>query len=187
MSGGGGEYSDQKRLLNSANSTNYDEENELEAQDGRSSSLNRSTSSSRGSGGGGGGFRDLLKHLDRGFSGRRHSFKRPEIRDNSRNTIVDNHHQLNHLNASDANDVLGDSAPPEWAMLLLGCLLGLATGLFVAAFNKGVCSFLFWIWSSMFISFLLCYHLSHVQSLSTCLSLNATDFTLFAINAFILH
>jgi hypothetical protein len=140
--GGGGEYGDQKRLLNSANSTNYDEENELEAQDGRSSSLNRGTSSSRGSGGGGGGLRDLLKRLDRGFSGRRHSFKRSEIRDNSRNTIVDNHHQLNHLNASDANDVLGDSAPPEWALLLLGCILGLATGLFVAAFNKGVCSFL---------------------------------------------
>lgn len=143
MSGGGGEYSDQNRLLNSANSNNFDEENELEAQDGLSSSLNRSASSSRGGGGGGGGFRDLLKHLDRGFSGRRHSFKRPEIRDNSnRNTIVENHHQLNHLNASDANDVLGDSAPPEWAMLLLGCILGLATGLFVAAFNRGVCSFL---------------------------------------------
>lgn len=146
MSGGGGEYSDQNRLLNSANSNNFDEENELEAQDGRSSSLNRSASSSRG--GGGGGFRDLLKHLDRGFSGRRHSFKRPEIRDNSnRNTIVENHHQLNHLNASDANDVLGDSAPPEWAMLLLGCILGLATGLFVAAFNRGVHVIHEWAWA----------------------------------------
>jgi len=186
MSEGGGENSDQNRLLNSANSNNYDEENELEAQDGRSSSLNRSASSSRG----GGGFRDLLKHLDRGFSGRRHSLKRPEIRDNSnRNTIVDNHHQLNHLNASDANDVLGDSAPPEWALLLLGCLLGLATGLFVAAFNRWVCSFLLMdlVLPVRLLSYVIIYDLSHVQSLSTCLSSNASVLTLFSINSFILH
>lgn len=39
---------------------------------------------------------------------------------------------------SHRNDELRDSSPPEWALLLLGCLLGLATGLFVAAFNRGV-------------------------------------------------
>jgi len=36
------------------------------------------------------------------------------------------------------SDVLGDGAPPEWALLLVGCLLGLATGICVAAFNRGV-------------------------------------------------
>jgi len=36
------------------------------------------------------------------------------------------------------SDELGDGAPPEWAMLLVGCLLGLATGICVAAFNRGV-------------------------------------------------
>ncbi|KAB1214983.1 Chloride channel protein CLC-f [Morella rubra] len=134
MSGEEGEYRDDNRLLNSANSNSNDED-ELEAQDGRGANVNTR--------GGAGGFRDLLKHLDRGFSVRRHSFKRLEVRDHSanpsRNTSLANHHQLNHLNASDANDVLGNSAPPEWALLLLGCLLGLATGLFVAAFNKGHC------------------------------------------------
>jgi hypothetical protein len=36
------------------------------------------------------------------------------------------------------DDELGDGAPPEWALLLIGCLLGLATGICVAAFNRGV-------------------------------------------------
>ncbi|GAB4849840.1 hypothetical protein Ancab_004638 [Ancistrocladus abbreviatus] len=44
----------------------------------------------------------------------------------------------------------GDSAPLEWALLLVGCLLGLATGLCVAAFNRRVAhgfqlGFLAWI------------------------------------------
>lgn len=138
MSGGGGEYSDENHLLNPTNSNNIDED-ELEAQEGRSANINDR--------GGGGAFQDLLKHLDRGFSGRRHSFKRVDVRDHinhhQHHALLDNHNHLNHLNASDANDVLGDSAPPEWALLLIGCLLGLATGLFVAAFNKGVCSFFF--------------------------------------------
>lgn len=103
-----------------------------------------------GNGGGGGsgsgkGFRDFLR-----LSGHqhRHGFKRldrdDEDRDNNRR---DHHHDLpNHsdfdLHSVDpSGDVLGDSAPPEWALLLLGCLLGLATGLLVAAFNKGVCQF----------------------------------------------
>lgn len=36
--------------------------------------------------------------------------------------------------------MLGDGAPPEWALLLIGCLLGVATGLCVASFNRGVSS-----------------------------------------------
>lgn len=40
--------------------------------------------------------------------------------------------------AAGDDDELGDGAPPEWALLLIGCLLGLATGICVAAFNRGV-------------------------------------------------
>ncbi|OEL16289.1 Chloride channel protein CLC-f [Dichanthelium oligosanthes] len=45
------------------------------------------------------------------------------------------------------NDELGDGAPPEWAMLLVGCLLGLATGICVAAFNRGVHVIHEWAWA----------------------------------------
>ncbi|XP_042949997.1 chloride channel protein CLC-f isoform X2 [Carya illinoinensis] len=139
---GGGEYSDENHLPNPTNSNNIDED-ELEAQERRSANINDR--------GGGGAFQDLLKHLDRGFSGRRHSFKRVDIRDHinhhQHHALLDNHNHLNNLNASDANDVLGDSAPPEWALLLIGCLLGLATGLFVAAFNKGVHVIHEWAWA----------------------------------------
>lgn len=38
-------------------------------------------------------------------------------------------------------DELADGAPPEWALLLIGCFLGLATGVCVAAFNRGVSFF----------------------------------------------
>jgi hypothetical protein len=41
---------------------------------------------------------------------------------------------------NEESDKLGDGAPPEWALLLVGCLLGLATGICVAAFNRGVSS-----------------------------------------------
>lgn len=105
-----------------------------------------------------GGVRNLLKHLDRRFSlsgGRRLSFKRLE------NIRVDrNQHRPSSsspLSASvvageeevddrdyrsdgfdEGNDVLGDGAPPEWALLLIGCLIGVAAGICVAGFNKGV-------------------------------------------------
>ncbi|XP_074311281.1 chloride channel protein CLC-f [Silene latifolia] len=42
-------------------------------------------------------------------------------------------------------EALGD--PPEWALLLIGCLLGLATGLCVAAFNRGVHVIHEWAWA----------------------------------------
>jgi hypothetical protein len=77
------------------------------------------------------------------------------------------------------SDELGDGAPPEWALLLVGCLLGLATGICVAAFNRGVSTrspgelhcFLFffseiiwrhtlWVISLTFFSYFLCYHCS---------------------------
>lgn len=40
-----------------------------------------------------------------------------------------------------------DKTPPEWALLVLGCLLGLATGLCVAAFNRGVHVIHEWVWA----------------------------------------
>ncbi|KQJ98827.1 hypothetical protein BRADI_3g39350v3 [Brachypodium distachyon] len=45
------------------------------------------------------------------------------------------------------SDELGDGAPPEWALLLVGCLLGLATGICVAAFNRGVHVIHEWAWA----------------------------------------
>lgn len=88
------------------------------------------------------GFRDLLR-----LSGHRHSLKRIEKeedrdRDRDRGIDRDRRDQNRHLHDVDLDssvDVLGDSAPPEWALLLIGCLIGLTTGLFVALFNKGVC------------------------------------------------
>lgn len=79
-------------------------------------------------------FQDLIKHLDRGFSGRRLTFKDPSyspLHSYSPSSSLDHHYV-------DGRDDLADSAPPEWALLLIGCLLGLASGLCVAFFNKGV-------------------------------------------------
>ncbi|KAJ3677585.1 hypothetical protein LUZ60_003309 [Juncus effusus] len=42
---------------------------------------------------------------------------------------------------------LADGAPPEWALLLIGCLLGVATGICVAAFNRGVHLIHEWAWA----------------------------------------
>ncbi|CAN7018539.1 hypothetical protein IGI04_021304 [Brassica rapa subsp. trilocularis] len=119
-----------------------------------------------------GGVRDLFKHLDRRFSlsGRRISLKRLE------NVRVDREHHHHHPSSSsplssgvvpgeedgvedrdygnddeygfdDGNDVLGDSAPPEWALLLIGCLIGVAAGICVAGFNKGVHVIHEWAWA----------------------------------------
>lgn len=130
-----GEYSDQSRLLRASTSDSREggEDDDVEAQ---------LTWSGSGRARGGGAFRDLLKRLDRGFSNRRHSLKRHDrTRDKERDAEYSltrgdpNHH---HLDLDNSGDVLGDSAPPEWALLLISCLLGLATGLFVAAFNNGV-------------------------------------------------
>ncbi|XP_012434333.1 chloride channel protein CLC-f isoform X2 [Gossypium raimondii] len=89
---------------------------------------------------------DLLKHsrLDKGFSSRRLSFKRLD-----RYRDRDNHHDHDHHGTYlvDGSDELGDGAPPEWALLLIGCLLGLASGLLVAAFNKGVHVIHEWAWA----------------------------------------
>lgn len=87
-----------------------------------------------------GGIKDLFKQLDRRFSDRRITLKDPPL-SHSRSPSFDHH---NHV---DARDSLTESAPPEWALLLIGCLLGLASGLCVAFFNKGVHIIHEWAWA----------------------------------------
>ncbi|XP_061349314.1 chloride channel protein CLC-f isoform X2 [Gastrolobium bilobum] len=141
--------SDQHRLLGSSEDVAV---HDVEAPQG-SSELN-----GNGSGSSNKGFRDLFR-----FSGHRHSFKRLDKdvdRDSDRDRdrdrrdhhdhnhhVVDSHLHLDLHSVDSSGDVLGDSAPPEWALLLLGCLLGLTTGLFVAAFNKGVHLIHEWVWA----------------------------------------
>lgn len=72
------------------------------------------------------GIGDLLRHLDRGLSNR--NLSRRNVDQSGLSPRSDGR----------SHDALGDGAPPEWALLLIGCLLGLATGICVAAFNRGV-------------------------------------------------
>ncbi|XVF70997.1 hypothetical protein PTKIN_Ptkin11bG0206600 [Pterospermum kingtungense] len=140
----GGEYSDQRHLLRS-NSHEHEEEKDDDEVDGGDveSQLFRSSNNNNNH-----AFKDLFKHLDRGFSSSRlHSFKRLDgDRDRDRSSPHSpDHHQV--YAVVDAADSLGDSAPPEWALLLIGCLLGVASGFFVAAFNKGVHVIHEWAWA----------------------------------------
>lgn len=143
--GGGGDFSDRNQLLRSNPSVSSSKEGDSESQGG--SHNNNSNRSSRG-------IRDLLKlHLDRGLSlsGRRLSPSRLDSENPSHHHLhppppppvhIDHDHHLDVADAVSTGDALGDSAPPEWALLLVGCLLGLATGLCVAAFNHGVCHYI---------------------------------------------
>ncbi|OVA04144.1 CBS domain [Macleaya cordata] len=122
MSGGGGgvEFNDNdhKILLRSNSSSS---EPDLEAHGGTNNNKKK-------------GLTDLLKQLDRRFSGRRLSSRKNLDRESS-------------SLSSTSHDPLADGAPPEWALLLIGCLLGLATGLCVAAFNHGVHVIHEWAWA----------------------------------------
>lgn len=91
----------------------------------------------------GGGVRGLLRHLARG-SGRRnqqqHQYQqldRAAAAEQPLPTTTPSQRQRERAAAGE-DDELGDAAPPEWVLLLIGCLLGLATGICVAAFNRGV-------------------------------------------------
>lgn len=148
--GGAGEYNEDRHLLRSTDGdevVNGRGEGDLDVES-QSPAIRNST----------GGVRNLFKHLDRRFSlsGRRLSFKRLDnIRvDRSHHHPssssplsvagegdgVDDRDYLNddEYGFDEGNDVLGDSAPPEWALLLIGCLIGVAAGICVAGFNKGV-------------------------------------------------
>lgn len=124
MTGGEKEPEDHKALLRPAQ---VDSDSDLESQ-GPSSGLVAAPAGGTGTPTSGrkSGIKDLLMHLDRGLSSRGLSRRHldrgalPLARDDG------------------SLDALGDGAPPEWALLLIGCLLGLATGICVAAFNRGV-------------------------------------------------
>ncbi|KAK4778821.1 hypothetical protein SAY86_006349 [Trapa natans] len=133
-----GEFSDQSHLLRASPGESYGggAGGDVEAQ------LTVS-----GSGSSRAAFGDLLKRLDRGFPNRRHSFKRHDRSGNRESSLTGEDLDRHHLDLGHSGDTLGDSAPPEWALLLIGCLLGLATGLFVAAFNKGVHVIHEWAWA----------------------------------------
>ncbi|RAL41077.1 unnamed protein product [Cuscuta campestris] len=133
----GGEYSDHNVLLQRPVSSAPEKEGDLEAQ-----------ASPRGPNK---GIADLLKRLDRSLSGRKSPTVKWPNRDRSSASYsplgrgVDPGSSGN--NDGEEDEVLGDSAPPEWALLLVGCLLGLATGLCVAVFNRGVHVIHEWAWA----------------------------------------
>ncbi|KAL3637577.1 hypothetical protein CASFOL_018745 [Castilleja foliolosa] len=140
----GGDFSDRAILLRS-NSSGSD--GDLERGGGQSPTRNSNGSIK-------GGFAsDLLKRLDRGLSGssRRLSVKLRPDREHHRLSSSSTHVPPDHggvsANAAAGDDFLGESAPPEWALLLIGCLLGVATGLCVAAFNRGVHVIHEWAWA----------------------------------------
>ncbi|XP_024006197.1 chloride channel protein CLC-f isoform X2 [Eutrema salsugineum] len=168
-SGGAGEYNEDRHLLRSTDGDEVsigagDDDLDVESQ----SPAIRS---------GSGGVRDLFKHLDRRFSlsGRRLSFKRMEnsrvdrehhhpsssspfsagvvggVEDgggiSNLHSVDDRDYRNDEFGSDDGNDVLGDSAPPEWALLLIGCLIGVAAGICVAGFNKGVHVIHEWAWA----------------------------------------
>ncbi|CAM8893974.1 unnamed protein product [Rhodiola kirilowii] len=131
---GGGEFSDRNHLLAVS-------EGDLEASHSPRSARH---------GSGKVGVKDVLVHLDRGLSGRRLSFKRNRDRNRDRDRDGDRDYDGyadRHEEYGAGGDVLGESAPPEWALLLIGCFLGLATGLCVAAFNRGVHIIHEWAWA----------------------------------------
>ncbi|RDX62620.1 Chloride channel protein CLC-f [Mucuna pruriens] len=130
--------SDQRRLLGLS-------EDDVEARGSEVVLVNGGGNGNGSSGSGNKGLRDLLR-----LSGHRHSFKRVEKEedmDRNRDRRDQNRHHLHDVDLESSVDVLGDSAPPEWALLLIGCLIGLTTGLFVAFFNKGVHIIHEWVWA----------------------------------------
>ncbi|KAF5727867.1 Chloride channel F isoform 2 [Tripterygium wilfordii] len=131
---GGGEYSDHKHLLRS-NIEEEEEGDDLEAQSKKQGSPIKS----------------ILKHLDRGFSAGRLTLKRHDRdRDRHHSSTSSSATGTDHRHIEDSpgsTDVLGDGAPPEWLLLLIGCFLGLATGLCVVAFNNGVHVIHEWAWA----------------------------------------
>lgn len=112
--------------------------------------------------GAGGGISNMISklkapmiNLDRGGSGRRLNMSSREswtqIGDEedpaASSSSSPPHRRRHHLDPDSqfGGEALGD--PPEWALLLIGCLLGLTTGLCVAAFNRGVHVIHEWAWA----------------------------------------
>ncbi|KAL2455128.1 Chloride channel protein CLC-f [Abeliophyllum distichum] len=143
----GGDCSDRDLLLRSNISA---PDGDLEAGGALSTPKHGNISNNKG-----GVASDLLKRLDRGLSasGRRLSVKLRSDRDphrlssSSPSSTLHSDHGVNSNAGGGGDDFLGDSAPPEWALLLIGCLLGVATGLCVASFNRGVHVIHEWAWA----------------------------------------
>lgn len=149
--------SDKETTTTTTTTTTADQMN-LEKENGGESSSNSVS--------GGGSINNLIAKLKSPMTmttttldrGRRHSLSRdregwkqsgdeedPTVPSSSSPSFASprRHHRHLHLLDHDSQtggEALGD--PPEWALLLIGCLLGLATGLCVAAFNRGVILFL---------------------------------------------
>ncbi|KAK1440152.1 hypothetical protein QVD17_05977 [Tagetes erecta] len=87
----------------------------------------------------------IWKQLDQRFSGRRLGIKHRLCTENR----LDCSYETTRGNGGDV--IVSDMAPttPEWALLLIGCLLGLATGLCVAAFNLVVHVIHEWSWAGI--------------------------------------
>ncbi|CAO2040901.1 unnamed protein product [Urochloa humidicola] len=98
---------------------------------------------------GGGGVRGLLRHLERRMSARGSGAGRRQHQHYQQlDRPAPPQRQRERADAAmEDDDELGDGAPPEWALLLIGCLLGLATGICVAAFNRGVHVIHEWAWA----------------------------------------
>lgn len=145
----GGDCSERDVLLRSNMSA---PDGDLEEGVVQSTTKNANTSDNKG-----GVASDLLKRLDRGLSGsgRRLSVKLRSDRDHRRlsasssspSSQLHSDHGFNSNAGGGGDDFLGDSAPPEWALLLIGCLLGVATGLCVASFNRAVHVIHEWAWA----------------------------------------
>ncbi|KAL8215666.1 hypothetical protein R6Q57_022503 [Mikania cordata] len=128
-----GDHSDNAVQLRS-NSSSSDRDLECQVSPAKSSA--RSNTS----------IKDLWNKVDRAFSDIHLSIKRrsprarwPDRDHLSPGRIVGN--------GGGDDEILGDGAPPEWALLLVGCLLGVATGLCVAAFNRVVHVIHGWAWA----------------------------------------
>lgn len=112
---------DHKALLRSAPPAS---DSDVEAQPSSPPPSSSSPSATRRNGRGIG---DLFRHLERSLSGRQL---------NRRQSGRGVSHAA--LDCERSSEELTEGAPPEWALLLIGCLLGVATGICVAAFNRGV-------------------------------------------------
>ncbi|XP_072971590.1 chloride channel protein CLC-f-like [Typha angustifolia] len=118
---------DQKAFLRS-NSSSPDPDLERQPLDTTTVAAPTPTSARSGIG-------EIVRHLDRRLSNRARS-RRHLDRGARRAPTSDR-----------SRDELGDGAAPEWALLLIGCLLGLATGICVATFNRGVHVIHEWAWA----------------------------------------
>ncbi|VAI60237.1 unnamed protein product [Triticum turgidum subsp. durum] len=95
-----------------------------------------------------GGVRGFLRHLDRRVYARGSArWQQQQQLDRSAALPEEPSAAPSQTQRERPGEELGDGAPPEWALLLIGCLLGLATGICVAAFNRGVHVIHDWAWA----------------------------------------